>query len=463
MKYSEKYPNKELQLRSVRLFLIISLLFTAAACEKFVSVDHVKDNLIASTVFQSEATANSAITGIYRTLLECVGQAVANITILSGTSADELYIRRIDENYGRYYENTLLSSTGTDWSRYYNIIYHSNTAIEGLAASSTITESKKDQFTAEARFVRAYCYFNLINLFGDVPLITSTDVRQSSTAFRANMLDVYQLVVDDLEYAVVHLPTDYSHAGGARNRVNAMAARAMLARVHLYQRNFNEAIALSAGVLTSSQFGLIDINSSLFSANNSEAIFQLANNPTEWNWEPRSFLVGSPSWVVTDSFMASIEENDQRRERWLSPYHDEAGNILFRPYKFTDPNAGSNERFTLLRLAEQYLIRAEAKIQSGDIAGGIADLNVIRRRAGLPELESSMDQGSALLAVAQERRIELFCEFGHRWLDLKRTDRVDAVLAEEKPDTWKSTAALYPIPLTDIQRNPNLTQNPGYE
>src|SRR5690606_28004162 len=148
-----------------------------------------------------------------------------------------------------------------------------------------------------------------------------------------NMSDVYQLVVNDLQYAIDNLPSDYSHAGGTRNRVNAMAARAMMARVYLFQRNFSEAIAISNDVLASSQFELIDINSSLFSANNSEAIFQLANNPTDVNVEPRSFLVGSPGWVITNSLLASIEENDQRRERWLSPYHDEAGNILFlRPY-----------------------------------------------------------------------------------------------------------------------------------
>ena len=122
----------------------------------------------------------------------------------------------------------------------------------------------------------------------------------------------------------------------------------------------------------------------------------------------------------------------------------------------------------VLRLAEQYLIRAEANAHSGDLASAIKDLNIIRQRAGLGTLPSSLTQAQVIAAVAQERRIELFAEWGHRWFDLKRTGQVDAVMSEITPQKvgaitgWKSYQQLYPIPQSERQLNPNLTQNPGY-
>jgi hypothetical protein len=107
-----------------------------------------------------------------------------------------------------------------------------------------------------------------------------------------------------------------------------------------------------------------------------------------------------------------------------------------------------------------YLIRAEARARQNKIIEGQGDLNVVRNRAGLPDV-SMTSQAALLAAVEKERFTELFTEFGHRWFDLKRTDRIDAVLGSEKPG-WKTDAALYPIPDAQIQVNNNLSQNPGY-
>jgi len=112
-------------------------------------------------------------------------------------------------------------------------------------------------------------------------------------------------------------------------------------------------------------------------------------------------------------------------------------------------------------LAEQYLIRAEARAEKNNLNGAIDDLNMIRERAGLSPLLPSSDQSQVLAAVAQERRIELFAEWGHRWLDIKRTKTADQILGPIK-SLWKSTAQLYPIPTLEIQTDPNLKQNPGY-
>jgi hypothetical protein len=115
----------------------------------------------------------------------------------------------------------------------------------------------------------------------------------------------------------------------------------------------------------------------------------------------------------------------------------------------------------VLRLAEQYLIRAEARARLGKVPESQADINAIRSRSGLSNTTAA-DPAALLLAIEKERQVELFSEWGHRWLDLKRTGRADAVLGAEKPTDWQPTDALYPIPQNEILSNPLLTQNLGY-
>jgi hypothetical protein len=116
----------------------------------------------------------------------------------------------------------------------------------------------------------------------------------------------------------------------------------------------------------------------------------------------------------------------------------------------------------LLRIEEQYLIRAEAAARLNRISDAVADLNVLRARAGLSPLYAGTMRDSCLIYVERERRMELFTEWGDRWISLKRTGKIDSLMRILKP-TWKSTAAVYPIPQEERNRNPNLSQNDGYE
>jgi hypothetical protein len=108
------------------------------------------------------------------------------------------------------------------------------------------------------------------------------------------------------------------------------------------------------------------------------------------------------------------------------------------------------------------LIRAEAEAQEGKLSDAIADLNIIRNRAGLPDLSLSLDQAQVLTAVMQERRIELFGEWGHRWFDLKRTGHAVTALSQDKGHAVSSNGLLWPVPYGELISDPNLKQNPGY-
>ncbi|WP_316930081.1 RagB/SusD family nutrient uptake outer membrane protein [Gillisia sp. Hel_I_29] len=137
------------------------------------------------------------------------------------------------------------------------------------------------------------------------------------------------------------------------------------------------------------------------------------------------------------------------------------------PHKYKIRNSSDFpivEYSMVFRLAEQYLIRAEAKFQQNDISAGLEDLNVLRDRAGIGSLSLdniNTEEEELIAIILEERRRELFAEWGHRWLDLKRTEMAEKVLGDNKP-SWEQTNLLFPIPQEERLKNPNLSQNPGY-
>ncbi len=183
------------------------------------------------------------------------------------------------------------------------------------------------------------------------------------------------------------------------------------------------------------------------------------------SWEGSVFIPASPSvtptYLCTPTLLNSFEAGDSRRSNWIQS-RVFAGQNVYYPYKYKiQQNAVISEYYILLRLAEQYLIRAEARAQLNNITGSRSDLNIIRNRAGLINTLATDKQG-LLSAIEHERQVELFAEWGHRWFDLKRTNRAAVVLGALKPSTWQNTDILWPIPSGQILLNPSLIQNPGY-
>jgi hypothetical protein len=368
----------------------------------------------------------------------------------------------------------------------YNIIYLCNANIEGLNASSTLSISAKNQFLGEALFLRDFCYFYLINLYGDVPYITTASGwDRTKTASRTPKAQIYQALISDLEFCQKVLKSDYSMSAGQRTRANQSAATALLARVYLYAGNhWQDAMTQSTQVISNTaNISLINNLNQVFLLSSTEAILQWQLNPNysqTANVTPEGYAIlpnnpinaNPPNYFCSQQLVSSFEPNDKRFLAWVdsSIY---SGVKYYYPYKYKvgsanfSSTAPATEYYIVFRLAEQYLIRAEAEAQLNDLSHAIADLNVIRSRAGLPNLSLTLNQTQVLAAVAQERRIELFAEWGHRWLDLKRTGQVDPVMTIVTPlksagSTWNSYQQLYPIPASELQTDPNLTQNPGY-
>ena len=441
-------------------FLLASMIIFHGGCKKYVQVDVLKDQLLSSQVFENDASSNSAIAGLYSTLRTELYVGTPPKLMLAGLTADEMY--NFFPSYDAYRNNSLLAANNPPhWTSLYKVIYSCNAAIEGLSSSKTINSVARNQYLGEAKFLRAFCYFNLVNLFGDVPLLTATDVSVTANASRNPVTQVYDQIIADLKEAQALLGTGYTYSNGERTRVDRLAASALQARVYLYTKDWVNAEKAATAVISSGRFSLLGNLNGIFAKNNSEAIWQLANSPTDLNYEALQYIfTTSPVFVCTDYLLKAFEPSDRRRNTWIKAgvY---AGQSYYYPYKFTSTVASSNEYNTVLRLAEQYLIRAEARTQQNNLSAAQDDLNTIRIRAGVSNT-SADTQASLLDAILHERQVELFSEGAHRWYDLKRTGRVDAVLAAEKPGFWKPTASLYPIPLSDIQKNPKLTQNAGY-
>jgi starch-binding outer membrane protein, SusD/RagB family len=440
-----------------------------SSCKKFVDIDAPRNSVTRDVLFVDSASASSALLGIYSRIM---GVSIAPsfgcglVTVYGAQSADELISYSSADQ--TFYQNILVQDNSTIksmWEQAYSYIYLANICIEGLEQSNTIPPVTKSQFLAEAKLVRAFFYFYLINLYGDVPYVTTSDWRTSFGHGRTPAATIYENIIADLLVAQKDLPVKYPAAG--KIRPVKLAATAMLARVYLYTKQWDKAEAAATAVITAGVYPGLVAPASAFLKNNDEAIWQLTPINTSYNTLEGYVLNAagsSPTYYFQPALVRAFEPGDLRYTNWVKTTVYQ-GVTYYYTYKYkvrTPVNGAITENYTMLRLAEQYLIRAEARNNQSNTADAVSDLNVIRKRAALPALSSTLDKDAVTAAIEKERRVELFCEWGHRWLDLKRTGRANAVLAPVKPQ-WKPTAVWYPIPLSERTNDASLSQNDGYE
>lgn len=455
--------------------LLLLLIALFCDCKGFVEIDTPKDQVVDAKVYTDDETATSAVRGIYAAMMSNFGLASGysnGVTFLAGRSADEFSNFSSDINYTQFSSNSLLSNNSILksglWQEAYKYIYYANLVLENIAVSDGVSAPVKQQLQGEAKFIRAFCHFYLTNLFGDVPIVLTTDYRINSIAFASTGEQIYSQMIKDLNEAKNLLSVAYPST--ERIRVNKWAATALLARVYLYHREWQNASVMASEVIAQDKLYKLpnDLNA-VFLKNSDEAILQfvmplaLGQNTREGN----IFILDAPPGantqvVLNEALIKAFEPDDLRLENWVGIYT--SGSLFWHfPFKYKIKTGVSprNEYTMILRLAEQYLIRAEAQTMLKDFDRARADLNTIRRRAGLEAIAPNT-QTDLLDALVQERRVELFSEWGHRWLDLKRMNKADDVLSPLKDKNWQSTDILYPIPATEILNNPNLNQNKGY-
>jgi hypothetical protein len=459
--------------RAFVLFIILQGM-TLISCKKFLGIPPPKNEVVTATVYNNDATVISAVRGIYSQMFSSgfASGLPSSITYLSGNSADELTNYSTDPDLIQFYTNSLISTSSGSfgiWQSAYSYISSTNDVIKGLTNSTGVTASTKSELIGEAKFVRAFCYFYLANLFSDVPLITSTNYQINEVADRMPVAQVYQQIISDLQDAQNALSNDFSYSNGERDQPNNGAATALLSRVYLYTGDWSDAQAQSTAIINNkTTYNLVPNPDSVFLSNSTEAIWQLKPNGSSNNStnEGSIFILNSApnNAALSNQLLNAFEPGDIRRSDWVDSVIS-GGITYYFPFKYKIQTASTLTEYSMvLRLAEQYLIRAEAEARLNNLPDAINDLNIIRTRAGLPNT-SATTQTELLAAILHERQVELFTEWGHRWLDLKRTGLVDSVMTmvtPQKGNTWNTVQQLYPIPKSDILIDNHLTQNTGY-
>jgi len=480
------YPIKN-WFSGILKYLFPFLLLTSIGCKKLVEVPGPINQISSANVFSTDATAAAVLTGVYTNMSSANAgwQGLDCMFLYPALSSDELTLYDIHNTlYLYHYFNALnkIQTGGVDyWLTIYPVIGQLNQAIEGLTTANSLTPAVKQQLMGEALFMRAYCYFYLVNFYGDVPLVTNTNYKTNSVLSRTPKTLVWLQIIADLKNAQNLLSANYLDATvlkvtAERVRPTKWVAAALLARAYLYNNDYLNAEKQASIVIGNLTLYDLEPLNNVFLKNNNEAIWQLQPvNTGQFSNTGEGALFVLPSTgpdvtlthpVYLSSFVLnSFEPGDQRRVNWVDSVIV-GGTAYYFPYKYKQglTVTSTTEYSTLLRLGEQYLIRAEARAEQGDISGAQADLNSIRARAGLPNTAAAT-KSALLTVILHERQVELFTEGGHRWLDLKRTGTVDAVMkvvTPQKGGTWSTNSQWYPIPLSELQSDPNLAQNTGY-
>jgi starch-binding outer membrane protein, SusD/RagB family len=486
----------------INITVVVVATSIISGCKKFVEADPPVTRVNAENAYNSPATAISVLTGLYANIIRGAvspnfATGTSSLSLLVGLSADEFNLSNTNATYTAFYRNALIvnstSSFGSDyWNSLYDYVYFSNSAIEGLGKSETLPSYVKDQLLGEAKFIRAFLYFYLTNLYGDVPLVTSTDYSKNAILPRSAQSDVYKLIVQDLKEAQDLLSSDFLDinlqkytATSQRVRPTKWAATALLSRTYLYNKDWANAETQATSIISNTAlFDTVSVNN-VFVKNSKEAIWQIQPVAAGQNTaDARMFVVpttgfSSSNPVSLSNFLLNAFEAGDLRgkpKNWTDTVRVPAatGTLYFYPYKYKVSAINSSittadgltEYLMVLRLGEQYLIRAEARAQQGNIAGAKSDLDVIRKRARLSATPAN-DKDALLTAILNERQVELFSEWGHRWFDLRRADILNSVMTTVTPiksggSAWQSYQQYYPIPLQELLRNPNLVQTTGY-
>lgn len=435
---------------------ILLVIISMSSCKKFLDVQP-RDAVSDEQTIVDKASAQTAVRGLYRALGDddYYGSLFQTFGYLSGDNIQWTGSQAVIQQFISHAVTADNANVATVWSGIYVTINRANQIIDKLPslADSSFATADRNALLGEAYFVRALSYFDLARTWGGVQLVLKPTVTIDDTKGikRSSLSETYAQVFNDLQIAAALLP-----ASTNRYRATRKTAWALLSRYHLYQQNWDSAVIYSTKLIDDATGYTLLKPYSAFFANNvvatAESIFEISYSATNTNghrnyWQPPA-NGGTRQWAPNDALVSLLNAAGNRNTAiavtnqglWY-------GNLYYRS-PATDPAY-------ILRIAEQYLIRAEAHAQRNELEGALTDLDAVRDRAGLPA-STATSQSDILLAIENERRLEFAFE-PHRWYDLVRTNRAAAVLGVTDANRY-----LLPIPIAELNADASLEQNPGY-
>jgi len=443
--------------------LLTSLILIFTGCEDVIDTEPYH-SIPADEAITSSQDVERALRGNY-SAMQSNGYFARHYTIFGDLAADNTTWTGTHGGYDQVNRNNILEDNvyaESIWAALYRALNRVNNAVVQIPDVDDMDEESKNEVIAELRFLRALHHYNLMRFFGDIPIrtepaTTDEDVLNRPRDSKENVL---MQIYDDLDFAIEHMSPEIN-----RGRASKAAAEALKARVSLHDYFLREdiayledAITYSTNVIENYDLELESDYGFLFEdGSNQETIFEIEFTEVEDNrlcfyYFPTD-MSGRREIAPTEDLYDSYADDDVRRDVTIGVDGDELyGN------KYTDITTGTDNVY-VFRLAEMYLIRAEAEtLLEGDVDQIRSDINAIRERAGLLETTIS-DYEVFKLEIETQRRKEFVLE-GHRWFDLVRTNRAIEVLDNVDSEYQK----LFPIPLSEILANDHegMYQNEGY-
>jgi starch-binding outer membrane protein, SusD/RagB family len=456
-------------MKKIFLLLLLGSVF-AIGCSKIL-VQTPQNYLDATTAFTTAGAIDAGLLGTYNAFQNAAYYGT-DYTLLCDLEADNLDHTGSFPTYQEV-KNRAINPDNTNTTGIWNQIYTGiNRANNIIASASAIKDATFDSTAAigEAKFLRAFMYFDLMRFFGGtpsgysdpsgqgVPLVltpTYTTVNAAPHA-RSSAGAVFTQILSDLDYSIANMP-----ATSDEGRANTTVAMAMKARVELYLAQYDSAAALSEQVITQlgggANGGLASSYASLYTLKNvqPESIFELQFSATNTNGL-YFYYFGRDEVASSDSLLAAYDPADTRLPVNFFVGTDASGNSVNATTKY-DLADGSND-IMLIRLSEMYLTHAESVIRSSnpDIVTAQNDLNIVRARAGVAPTTAAT-VADLETAILKENRLE-FPHEAHRWFDLRRLGLAASMFGISDP-----TKVLWPIPQTEVLTSGGvITQNPGY-
>jgi hypothetical protein len=437
------------------------VLVLSSSCKKFLDVEPV-DAVSDEVTIVDKASAETAVRGIYRGLAadNYYGVNFQSVGYLSGDNVQWTGSQSIVQQFISHNVRSDNATVEAIWTAIYTVINRANNVIAKVPAVTdpALSQDEKNQLTGEAYFIRALAYFDLARTWGGVQLVLTptTTATDKNGIKRSSLAETYAQVLSDLNTAETLLPLPTSQNPYRANKETVWALRA---RYHLYQKEWAQAETDATQVISDNvNYTLLKPYSAFFANNvvgTKESVFELSYSATYTNghrgqWQP-PVNGGTRQWAPNDAFVALVNDPTVGGNRNALVAKTSQGlwygNLYYRN-PATDPAY-------VIRIAELYLIRAEARAQQDKPDGALSDLDAVRDRADLPP-STAATTDEVLLAIENERRIEFAFE-AHRWFDLVRTGRAAAVLGVSDANKY-----VLPIPIAELNVDPALDPNPGY-
>ncbi|MEM1321510.1 MAG: RagB/SusD family nutrient uptake outer membrane protein [Bacteroidota bacterium] len=465
----------------LNIYFTIFLLLFLSACSDELDLVPITEKA-ANSFYSSEAELESAVTGVYAQLQNggLYGLDLIGVGEISGEDAFEEIAANDGGRFGQlddFSTNAGNDLVGDIWRESYEGIQRTNVVLNRIGEITYEDATLKATRIAEIKFVRALLYFNLVRLYGDVPLVLE-ETQNPSDFFgqgRTAAAQVYTQIETDLNEAIQDLPNSKAIGRPAKG-----AAQALLADVQMTQGNYSDALENLSAIVNSGEYELVPTTADLFGVaneNNSEILFEiqfasgLAGNtegsPTATQFRPSGTTANAKGHnLPSTDFVNSFEDGDTRKDDYIGL--DADANPFHFSLKYEVSPTGVNDSgsdYYVIRYADVLLKYAEALNETNNTTDAVSYLNQVRNRAGLGNSTANTKE-SISTAIEIERRFEFIGE-GHRWFDLKRTGQAVSTMNQWFTDNGINVRInednlLLPIPQSQIDTDPEITQNTGY-